>query len=62
MEKYIEHFNQKVAAGETVRRLDEYGQPSGEASVYDVEWKFQDEELEHRYAEFKARRDQELHV
>jgi hypothetical protein len=56
MQEYIDHFNEKVDRRETVSHHD------GEDSVYDVKWKFQDEELEERYKVFKERRERELHV
>lgn len=62
MNEYIDHFNQKVAQGVVVPRVDESGAVIGAPATYDVQWKFQDEELEERYKAFKDRRDQELHV
>ena len=52
MERYIEDFNVKAKSGEQ----GQHGQ------TYDIEWKFQDEELETRYNDFRLKRDAALGV
>jgi hypothetical protein len=61
MEAYIANFNKKVEAGLEVNIEDDRGNVD-HTSVYDVEWKLQDAELEDRYKQFKEMRDAELRV